>query len=259
MDLSRGCVLLARSLDESDIFQNEKWLKVWIWCLIQANHKKKNVPVNTGRSVTVVKVERGQFIFGRHTAAKKLKPMKPSTIWFAMQKLEKLGNLDINVNSHYSLVTVLEYDNYQNMKNYVDKHLDNHLTGNRQPTDTTNTPNTPNTPNKEISYPEEFIKLWTDYPNTKGSKSQTFKNYQTTKKSLLGEQIYSACMNSTKKQEEDKSLPFQLSNLVGQKYRNDLPELLNYQSKEQIQIDKNNAKRKIEVDRLNKELEESYG
>ena len=104
MDLSRGCILVARSLDNSDIFQNEKWLKVWIWCIIQANHKPKNVPVNTGRSVTVVRVSRGQFIFGRNKAARKLK-MKPSTVWYAMQKLTKLRNLDMQVDNHYTLIT----------------------------------------------------------------------------------------------------------------------------------------------------------
>ena len=113
--------------------------------------------------------------------------------------------------------------------------------------------------NKEITFSEEFIKLWTDYPNTKGSKTQTFKNYQTTKKSLLGEQIYSACMNSTKKQEEDKSLPFQLSNLVGQKYRADLKELLNYKSPVDEEIRLSNEKRQKEVDRLNAESGPAFG
>jgi DNA-binding Lrp family transcriptional regulator len=158
MDLSRGCILLARSLDQSDIFQNEKWLKVWIWCLIQANHKEKNVPVNTGRSITVVKVQRGQFIFGRNKAAEKLR-IKPSTVWFAMQKLEKLENLDMDINNHYTLVTIRDYDFYQNMENYVNKHVDNQLTGNQQPTDTTNTPNTPNTPEKEYSEDSNEFRL----------------------------------------------------------------------------------------------------
>ncbi len=117
MDLSRGCVLLARSLDESDIFQNEKWLKVFIWCLIQANHKGKNVPVNIGRATTSVRVERGQFIFGRHKAAERL-GMSPSTVRNIMQKLVDLKNVDMHKDTHYSIVTILEYDFYQTLENY---------------------------------------------------------------------------------------------------------------------------------------------
>jgi uncharacterized phage protein (TIGR02220 family) len=146
MDLSRGCILLARSLDESDIFQNEKWLKVFIWCLIQANHKGKNVPVNIGRSMTSVWVERGQFIFGRHKAAEKL-GMSPSTVRNIMQKLVDLKNMDMQKDTHFSIVTIRDYDFYQNMENYKGQAKgqpeDSQRTADGQPEDTTNTQNTP--------------------------------------------------------------------------------------------------------------------
>lgn len=144
MDLSRGFVLLARSIDKSDIFQNEKWLKIWIWCLIQANHKDKNVPIKIGKSVTVVKIRRGQFVFGRLSASKKLK-MKPSTVRNIMEKLVKLKNIDMQKDRHYSIVTIVNYELYQNFKTFEDSKEDNRRTTEGQPKDTTNTPNTPNT------------------------------------------------------------------------------------------------------------------
>ena len=145
MDLSRGCILIARSLDESDIFQNEKWLKVWVWCVIQANHKGKNVPVNIGRAKTSVWVNRGQFIFGRNKAAEKL-GMSPSTVRNIMQKLDDFGNLDIEKDTHFSIVTLSDFDFYQDMNNYKGQAEgqpeDSQRTARGQPEDTTNTPNT---------------------------------------------------------------------------------------------------------------------
>ena len=147
MDLSRGCILLARSIDESDVFQNEKWLKVWIWCLIQANHKGKSVPVKTGKYETVVKIERGQFIFGRHKSAEKLN-MKSSTVRNIMKKLENLGNLDIHPDTHFSIVTIRDYGVYQNIENYKGQAggqaEDNQRTGRGQAEDTTNNVNNDN-------------------------------------------------------------------------------------------------------------------
>jgi hypothetical protein len=89
---------------------------------------------------------------------------------------------------------------------------------------------------KEIkkSYSEPFERLRNDYPNKEGSKAQAFKNYETSKKKLklTDEQIYKAAMNSAKKQKlESKGgevYYYRLSNVLGEKYRNDLPDLLNY-------------------------------
>ena len=87
---------------------------------------------------------------------------------------------------------------------------------------------------KKEDYRKPFLKIHNDYPNTDGSKAQAFKNYETSKKklNLTDDQIYKAAMNSAKKQElESKGgevYYYRLSNVLGEKYRNDLPDLLNY-------------------------------
>lgn len=179
MDLSRGCVLIARSLDESDIFQNEKWLKVWIWCLIQANHKGRSVPVNIGRSTSVVFVERGQFIFGRNQAAKKLN-MPPSTVRNIMDKLKKCKNLDIKEDSHYSLVTIIDYDIYQDLENYKGQAKgqaeDKQRTGGGQPKDTTiYVKNEKNVKKKDTVKKPESVpdQIWNDWLIIRKNKKLT--------------------------------------------------------------------------------------
>ncbi|MBM4322852.1 MAG: hypothetical protein FJ115_04750 [Deltaproteobacteria bacterium] len=107
-----GWIQLHRKLKDSAVFQNEGLLKVWIWCLLEANHKDKWVSVKTGKGTTEVLVKRGQFIFGRKSAAKRLR-MKPSTIQGRMQKLVNMQNLVIKPVTHYSMITICNYELYQ--------------------------------------------------------------------------------------------------------------------------------------------------
>lgn len=96
---------------------------------------------------------------------------------------------------------------------------------------------------KDMSSPA-FKKLWNDYPNVKGSKAQTLANYNSCirKYSLSEDQIYAACMNSLEKQKsEGNSFFYQLSNVLGQKYSGDIPELLSYEPKSQEAKDKMDA------------------
>ena len=103
---------LYRGIIESRVFNNADLLKVWIWCLCRANYRERWVPVTTGKGETEVQMQPGQFIFGRHSAATTLK-MKPSSVWKRMKKLESIGNVTIQSNSHYSTVTIVNWPTYQ--------------------------------------------------------------------------------------------------------------------------------------------------
>ena len=108
----KGWIKLYRKSIDSQVFQSEGLWKVWSWCLLRANHKDAWVPVTTGKGTTEVWVKRGQFIFGRKTAAKALK-MPERTAHKRMLKLKSMGNCDIQSDTHYSIVTVCNYDLYQ--------------------------------------------------------------------------------------------------------------------------------------------------
>jgi len=107
-----GWVLVWRKLIESQVFQNEGLLKVFIWCILKANFKDTWIPIRTGRGTTEVFVKRGQFIFGRKTASKELK-MKQGTLYDRMQKLADMQNINIQPNTHFSIITVCNYGPYQ--------------------------------------------------------------------------------------------------------------------------------------------------
>jgi len=83
-----------------------------MWCLIRANYKERFVQVSTGKGYTEVKLIAGSFIFGRESAAKSLH-MSPSTVWKRILKLKKLEILNIESNSHYSIVYIINWHSYQ--------------------------------------------------------------------------------------------------------------------------------------------------
>ncbi len=103
--------LYRKSLD-SQVFENEGLWKLWSYCMLKASYEERWVTVKIGKGETQVKLLPGQFIFGRLSAAKKLR-QKPSTVRNRMQKLQKMGNLDIQEDTHYSIVTLCNWEEHQ--------------------------------------------------------------------------------------------------------------------------------------------------
>jgi len=125
--LERGWVAIWRKSMDASVFQNEGLWKVWTWCLMKATHKRQWVSMKTGRGTKEVELQPGQFIFGRHVAAKELN-MPPSTVRNRMAKLKKLGNLDIQQDTHFSIVSIVNWDSYQYGSKDEANQLDNQRT-----------------------------------------------------------------------------------------------------------------------------------
>jgi hypothetical protein len=110
--LEDGFIKLYRKTIESPVFQNAGLFKLWMWCLMKANHKGQWVPVKTGKGGAEIWINPGQFIFGRKSVAKELK-MSPSTIRNRIYKLEKMGNITMQGATQYSLITLTSWEFYQ--------------------------------------------------------------------------------------------------------------------------------------------------
>ncbi len=113
--MERGYIKLWRKSMDSRIYANKELWQLWTGCLMNANHSKKWVSMTTGRGHTEVEVLPGQFVFGRHTWAKKLN-VKPSTLWKRMLKLKTLGFLNIQSNNSYSVITIVNWETYQHQE-----------------------------------------------------------------------------------------------------------------------------------------------
>lgn len=110
-----GWVKLHRQLKQSAVFDNPKLLKVWIWILLKATHKEKKQII--GRRTVTLKP--GQFIFGRYAAAGEL-DMPPSTVRDYMQMLAEMGNITLDPDTKWTLVTVDNWELYQSGEDLPD-------------------------------------------------------------------------------------------------------------------------------------------
>lgn len=130
---------LHRQILDSAVFANPDLLKLWVWCLCRASYKPQTVAMQTGRGSTLVKIQAGQFIFGRNAAARALN-MKPTTVSSRLKTLQKLGNLDTQTSNHFTVVTINNWSSYQTEETAESgqdwQATDNQLATNWQPTDT---------------------------------------------------------------------------------------------------------------------------
>jgi uncharacterized phage protein (TIGR02220 family) len=111
-----GWVKLHRKLIDSRVFADPVALKVWIWALLKANFADAWVVIQTGRGgkgKMKILVKRGSFLFGRGMAAAEL-GMSESRVWRKIKRLVEWGNLEINANNLISIVSVRNYERYQN-------------------------------------------------------------------------------------------------------------------------------------------------
>lgn len=141
-----GWIKLHRKITESPVFDNEKVLKVFIYCLTKASHKNHKQLVGT----KVVDLAPGQFIFGRQSWASTLK-INESSIYRYMKLLEELDIINIKSNNKFSVVTIVNWATYQQEDAKNEQQMNNKRTTNEQQMNTNkNVKNEKNEKNKDI-------------------------------------------------------------------------------------------------------------
>jgi hypothetical protein len=160
-DDNRGYFKIYRKIFDSAVGMNVNLFYVFQWCVCRANYKDQWVSVRTGRGTTPVFVKRGQFIYGRKKDSQRT-GLSPSLLRNCMAKLKKLGNLDIQSDTHYSIVTICNYETYQGSNRCegqaTGQPKDNQRTTKGQPKDTENKYKKDNKVNKGEEYPEDFMR-----------------------------------------------------------------------------------------------------
>lgn len=124
-----GWIKLHRKIINNKIWSNPVGLKVWLWCLIRANHQLTEVMVG----LQTVKLECGQFIFGRLLAGEEL-GMSPSTVRNWMSVLKQDSYLDIKTTNKFSVVSITKWKEYQSL----DSNLDSRVKTNEKQNNTDN-------------------------------------------------------------------------------------------------------------------------
>jgi hypothetical protein len=137
--MTEGWIKVHRKILDSAVFQNEYLLKLWIYCLVRANHKEVSVSIKTGKGNTIVKLMPGQFIYGQISVSRDLNWPRRTT-HDRLKKLERLGNLATQSTPHYTIVSICNWESYQEIENTINdvfrQPTANQPPTNRQPTAT---------------------------------------------------------------------------------------------------------------------------
>lgn len=103
-----GWLKLYRGITESAVFDDAEVLKMWVYLLCVAAHKEMTCLWRGA----IVKVKEGQILTGRQKLVERLN-MDGNKVYRALKLLEKLGNIDIEANSRFSLITIKNWQKYQ--------------------------------------------------------------------------------------------------------------------------------------------------
>ena len=112
-------IKLHRKLLYSECFKKPEHLKLWIYCLLRANHEDK-VITHGGK---LVKVLRGSFITGRHKMSEDT-GISERKIRTFLESKKATNDLTIKATKQYSVITVCNYSDYQDQEIVTDQQSD---------------------------------------------------------------------------------------------------------------------------------------
>ena len=107
-----GWIKLHRKILDNGLFYDAELLKIFLWCILKANHKPK--------VVNGINLKAGQFITGRMSASEELH-IKPSTVYDRIKKLQRMKYISVKSTNQYSIISVLKYSQYQIVEEEIPK------------------------------------------------------------------------------------------------------------------------------------------
>jgi len=142
-----GWIKLYRQLLDSPVFSNEKYLKMWVYILLKANHRTAIV-IRAGKSFTI---EAGSFLTGRKRLSEELN-ISESTIERILSFLENEHQIEQQKTNRDRLITVTKWNAYQGNEQQDGQQVNNKRTTGEQRMDTNK-----NNKNEEIKIKKEVL------------------------------------------------------------------------------------------------------
>jgi len=105
--MSKGYIKIHRKILDNGVFENGELLKVFVWCILRANTEPA--------TIYGINLKVGQFVTGRNSAAQELR-IPPTTVYDRIKKLEQLKYISLKSNTKNTIITVLNYSEYQSVE-----------------------------------------------------------------------------------------------------------------------------------------------
>ena len=171
-----GWLKLYRSILDSAVFQDAEVLKVWIWLICNVAFEQHDT-ICYGKVITI---KPGQIATGRKKIAQ-CTDLNENKVYRALAALKSLGNIEIKATNKYSIITVVNWDKYQeeNGKRTSSEQQNNSRTtadeqqNNSKPTQHKNGKN--GKKEKETYMCSFFDRAWDLFPNKTGKSAVSKK------------------------------------------------------------------------------------
>ena len=190
-------IKLYRKIMKSPIWENEKALKIWIWCLLKATHEEREQLVGQ----QIVKLKKGQFIFGRRKAAEELK-MTESLCYKHMTLLRNLKMISIKSNNKFSVISIENWENYQATISKAKQQSNNRVTTKEQQSNT----------NKNVKNVNNVKNIYSDCSEELKKALDDFVEMRKKIKSPLTEKAMQLAFNKLKKLSTDEETQIEIVN-----------------------------------------------
>lgn len=169
-----GWLKLYRSILDSAVFQDSEVLKVWIWLLCNVAFEQHDT-ICYGK---VIHLKPGQIATGRKKIAQ-CTDLNENKVYRALTALKSLGNIEIKSTNKYSIITVVNWDKYQdeNGKRTANEQQTNSKTTTEEQQD-----NSKRTQHKNVKKGKKekniyicsfFQSVWDEYPKKLGKNKVT--------------------------------------------------------------------------------------
>ena len=143
--MNNGFITIYRKILDWEWYGDANTFRLFFHLLIKANHKEKK-----WQGVTI---SRGQILTGRETLSEEL-GISVSCIRTSLGKLKKTGEITIDTTNKYSVVTLVNYDYYQNIRAKVTSKTTGEQPTSDQQLTTNNNENNNNNEKKDNLSPE---------------------------------------------------------------------------------------------------------
>lgn len=169
-----GWLKLYRSILDSAVFQDAEILKVWIWLICNVAFEQHDT-ICYGKVITI---KPGQIATGRKKIAQ-CTDLNENKVYRALTTLKSLGNIEIKATNKYSIITVVNWDKYQdeNVKRTSSEQQNNSITTTDEHQTNIKTTQHKNGKNgkkeKNIYICSFFQSVWDEYPKKLGKNKVT--------------------------------------------------------------------------------------
>ncbi len=177
MKIGGGYYIKARCIMQSEIMRSPPYVReVWDWLLMNANHKDRG-SVKRGQLFTCLDAIREGLAW--YIGYRKVTYTKDS-MKKAMKALKKASMITTSVSTNGMLITICNYDNYQNPKNYESTNESTNESTIKAPSKHHESPPTQEGNELEEGKNEEsilsdFEEFWLAYPAMNGGDKGTKK------------------------------------------------------------------------------------